>query len=307
MFKPVLRNYFYPFVGRILFWNAILFIFVKLLLPQSAFQLASFLNTVPAFDSREVIKLTNNVRSSNNLAVLKANSQLDVAAEEKLNNMATEEYFAHISPSGITPWFWIEKSNYRYSIAGENLAIGFLTAHEAVDAWMNSPSHRANLLNNKYKEIGVAVKGVEINGQEGILVVQMFGTSSARPAASAPKKTTPPVSVVSVSPVAGVTQKAQTAGETITVQYATTETTEPPVTKPTVVEFKDTENAKELSSLINRGFSIYLLIVVIFSMITYFVFEKSRAMALKTSFSMALVILSLVIPATDITLKGLVF
>ena len=69
-------------------------IFIKLVLPQSAFQFATLVGSIPTFDSREIIRLTNEARSANQLAPLSANSYLDIAAEEKLNDMAVQEYFA---------------------------------------------------------------------------------------------------------------------------------------------------------------------------------------------------------------------
>ena len=89
--------------------------------------------------------------------------------------MIKNDYFAHTSPAGINPWFWYEKDGYDYKYAGENLAINFLKAEDQHKAWMASPTHRKNILNDKYQEIGVAVDAGKINGQMAIIAVQEFG------------------------------------------------------------------------------------------------------------------------------------
>lgn len=124
----------------------------------------------------KVIELTNASRagaSENNLSL---NEKLSRAAEAKADDMIAKNYFSHTSPGGVTPWKWIDRESYDYSYAGENLAMDFQSAEKMEDAWMKSPTHRANILNEKYKDIGVAVKSGSINGSETILAVVMFGS-----------------------------------------------------------------------------------------------------------------------------------
>lgn len=128
-------------------------------------------------NQQDLIKLTNEQRQKNGLPSLKENSALDKAAEEKAKNMFEENYWAHYSPSGKSPWDFISGSGYKYSYAGENLAKSFYTSKDVVDAWMASTmGHKENVLNKKYTEIGMAVMEGELNGQKTILVVQEFGT-----------------------------------------------------------------------------------------------------------------------------------
>jgi Fe2+ or Zn2+ uptake regulation protein len=101
---------------------------------------------------------------------------LDKIAADKLEDMVENNYFAHTSPKGINPWFWFEKNKYDYKYAGENLAINFMRVEDQHEAWMKSPTHKKNILNSNYKEIGIAVGAGEINGQMGIITVQEFGT-----------------------------------------------------------------------------------------------------------------------------------
>lgn len=226
--------------------------------------------------------------------------------------MATKEYFAHISPAGINPWYWIKESQYQYRAAGENLAIGFPTARETVLAWLDSPSHRDNLLNNQYIDIGVAVKAVEINGDNGILVVQMFGlpvqtvSSVVKPA---PIKNPVPIQVAVISPSVSpiISPVTQTKGESVTVQYVSTNENLPPVEKPLAIKYDDRKNAKIVSEVFNNAFSVYALAIAFLSILALALFERNRSMALKMSLNIALFIISIAIPATQITLKGLVF
>lgn len=124
----------------------------------------------------EVIKEVNESREKEGLEPLIQNEVLTKVAQDKLEDMAKNKYFAHTSPTGVTPWFWFEKNNYDYHFAGENLAINFLSAEEQHIAWMNSPTHRKNILNPDYQEIGVAFGAGEIDGQLSLITVQEFGT-----------------------------------------------------------------------------------------------------------------------------------
>jgi len=122
-----------------------------------------------------IISLINKERTENNLPLLKENMLLNQAAELKANDMFANEYFDHESPSGIIPWHWFEKAGYNYNAAGENLAIGFLDSDELYEAWYDSPSHKANLLNSKYNETGIAIVEGSFQGQKTSIIVQTFG------------------------------------------------------------------------------------------------------------------------------------
>lgn len=125
--------------------------------------------------SREVMALTNEARRAEGIQAMTMNSVLEKAAQEKAQDMLAHNYFAHISPQGLTPWYWIEKNNYEYRYAGENLAINFANAAQQQRAWMDSPTHRKNILNAKYSETGVAVAKGLMDGKEVIVTVQLFG------------------------------------------------------------------------------------------------------------------------------------
>ena len=129
-----------------------------------------------AITPEAVIGLVNQARLGNGLNILEENNKLSQAAAEKAEDMVSHNYFAHNSPKGITPWFWIEKNKYEYVYAGENLAMDFMTAEKEQQAWMNSASHKKNILNPNYQEIGVAVKQGMINGHLTTIAVQEFGS-----------------------------------------------------------------------------------------------------------------------------------
>jgi hypothetical protein len=126
--------------------------------------------------SENVVRYVNAAREKEGLSRLAVNEKLTAVATAKVNDMVAHGYFAHTSPAGLTPWHWFEKIGYDYKYAGENLAINFTTAEAQQIAWMNSPTHRKNILNVNYREIGVAVAAGEVNGTLGIITVQEFGT-----------------------------------------------------------------------------------------------------------------------------------
>lgn len=123
----------------------------------------------------ELLKDTNNQRAQNGLPPLTLNQQLTDAANAKANYMFAKNFWAHNAPDGTTPWVFIQNSGYNYTYAGENLARDFNDSDAVVTAWMDSPSHRENVLNPKYDEIGFAVVNGKLSGEDTTLVVQMFG------------------------------------------------------------------------------------------------------------------------------------
>jgi len=131
-----------------------------------------------------VISQTNLQRTQNGgLPALKANARLTAAAQAKLNDMFAQQYFEHNSPQGRGPADLAKTAGYEYISVGENLAFGnFDNDIVLVQDWMDSPGHRANILNDSYEEIGVAVGQGVYDGKTVWLAVQEFG----RPASSCP-------------------------------------------------------------------------------------------------------------------------
>lgn len=127
-----------------------------------------------------VISLANSARVSGGLGELKQNSLLSKAAQNKANDMLARQYFAHNTPTGETPWTFIKAVGYNYITAGENLAIDFTEAESIQTAWMNSPGHRANIMNGAFQEIGIGIAQGMYNGHQTTVVVQMFGAPIAQ-------------------------------------------------------------------------------------------------------------------------------
>lgn len=127
----------------------------------------------------EVIAQTNRERVKLGLPPLAINQELSEAAQAKGAHMFANQYWAHTAPDGTQPWSFFKQFHYNYSVAGENLARDFANTPDMMQAWMNSPTHRANIINQKYKEIGIAVLDGQLNGVETTLVVQFFGTPMA--------------------------------------------------------------------------------------------------------------------------------
>ena len=125
-----------------------------------------------------VVTLTNNERQALSEPPLQRSTVLDQAATLKAEHMASLEYFAHNSPNGFTPWHWFQEVGYVYAYAGENLAVFFSDSDEVVKAWMNSPSHRANIVNATYQEIGIGTAKGRYQGHDTVFVVQLFWNPS---------------------------------------------------------------------------------------------------------------------------------
>ena len=180
-----------------------------------------------------LVDLANEDRSDENLGNLKMNPTLVAAAQAKANDMAEKGYFAHNSPEGLTSWHWFQEAGYSFTYAGENLAVNFSDSEDVERAWMKSPTHRANIMNNKFTEIGIATAVGEYKGKDTVFVVQMFGTPRTVATAVEPR------------PVTSV-------GEPEDIAIATTEEENP----APIVEEAPAEVPTEATVLANSGDSV---------------------------------------------------
>ncbi len=143
------------------------------------------------FSTGTLLSDTNAERTKQGEPALKLDSQLNAAAQAKAEDMVKVDYWSHDSPGGKTPWTFITESGYHYQSAGENLAYGFANADDSVAGWMNSPEHRANILNSTYSDVGFGVASspdFQGHGPETIVVAEYGqpatgGTSAGAPAA----------------------------------------------------------------------------------------------------------------------------
>lgn len=132
---------------------------------------------VREISAEEVVVAVNQERVTAGLEPLTVNPLLSMSACLKTDDMIEKNYWGHYSPEGRDPWYWIKLVGYPYMTAGENLAYGFASSEAMVSGWMNSPTHRDNILNAKYKETGVCVKRADrFQGyMDQFLSVQHFG------------------------------------------------------------------------------------------------------------------------------------
>lgn len=123
-----------------------------------------------------LVDLTNKERASRGLAPLTINPKLVNAAKLKGEDMLKNNYWAHTGPQGQTAWTFISKSGYGYIDAGENLARGFGSNMNMVhNSWVASPTHMTNIIDPRFKEIGIYALEGNLQGKDTILIVQIFG------------------------------------------------------------------------------------------------------------------------------------
>ncbi|MBB4926480.1 sigma-70 family RNA polymerase sigma factor [Kitasatospora kifunensis] len=108
-------------------------------------------------DVQQVLSLVNTQRAQNGCGPLTENSKLQAAAQGQSDDMAARQFFDHTNPDGAGPQQRIDATGYQWSSWGENIARGQNNAASVMDSWMNSPGHRANILNCSFKEIGIGV------------------------------------------------------------------------------------------------------------------------------------------------------
>ncbi|HQV64996.1 MAG TPA: CAP domain-containing protein [Candidatus Paceibacterota bacterium] len=165
-------------------------------------------------NSDNILYFTNLERTKRGLVNLKFNAKLTRSANSKSRDMFANQYFAHTSPVDSEKSFayFIENEQYSFIRISENLAIGeFKTAKQVVDAWMNSPDHRANILFPNYREIGASVQTSKMNGDTVIIIVQHFGI---------PKNVCPSVSQAMLSKLQSIQEDATIAKKNATKMEA---------------------------------------------------------------------------------------
>jgi hypothetical protein len=164
--------------------------------------------------TQQLLILTNQQRQDNNLPALTDNSELDQAAANKAADMLSKNYWAHDAPDGTTPWTFIKAAGYNYVYAGENLARGFNSASDVVNAWMNSPEHRQNILSSNYQNVGFAVATGNLSGEDTILVVEMLGSTSLGAPVASGNNNPPVVAVAPGSPAVNNTKAPAAPAQT---------------------------------------------------------------------------------------------
>lgn len=163
-----------PHVGHFLF------VFGAFLMLVSLTLLAPLNKISQAFGTSDIINLSNQAREQFSKAPLSSNYRLMNGAQMKADDMAKGHYFAHTAPDGTVAWDYMKKVGYSYEVAGENLAITNENAEAVIDGWLNSPTHRDNLLSGDYKDFGIGMAFFgDYEGHKNTYVVVAFYAKSA--------------------------------------------------------------------------------------------------------------------------------
>ncbi len=249
--------------------------------------------------------LTNQNRQSKKLTELIVSPLLNTVAESKARDMAASGYFSHVSPEGKTPWYWFNQAGYKYEYAGENLAIDFNDSRDVTLAWMNSPSHRANIMKNAYTEIGTGMATGTYEGKPTIFVVQVYGKPQGGMFSSGPKSgitlpanmttavTLAPVGIVTV-PMGTMATSSKVMGASIEVA---TGTQSPPVvaTAPSPTYSKSTVFERYLTSprhIANIFFCVIGILVAAALIFTMFIRMNKKHLKLITNGLIVLVLIT---------------
>ena len=231
-------------VGTVLLLEAGYIAQVKLIFPNTNF-LASVLPGVLA-------TLTNEARAASDAPALTRNAQLDKAAQLAADDMAAKGYFAHVSPDGKDPWYWLNQAGYLYSYAGENLAVNFSDSDALQKAWMASPTHHANIVKPEYTQIGFGTAQGTYEGKETTFVVEFFATPAT---AGSKGLETPPVTVAQ-KPTTNVTPYGNT-GTVLGTETPPAVTSIEPPSIATVVDQPAVQPAQEIPNAVRQAQSTW--------------------------------------------------
>ncbi|MFA5634700.1 MAG: CAP domain-containing protein [Anaerovoracaceae bacterium] len=128
-------------------------------------------NSATGSHEAQVVELVNKERAAQGLSALKFNAELSKVAEAKAADLRDKNYFSHTSPTYGSPFDMMKSFGIRYTAAGENIAKGYMNPTSVMNGWMNSPGHKANIMNGNFTEIGVGY----VSGSNGSgYWVQMF-------------------------------------------------------------------------------------------------------------------------------------
>lgn len=173
-FIPTKNNNFTPVLLRrsaLVIYVLVIFLF-NMVVGQM-----NFATVFASIDASALYSLHNSNRAANGIGGLTVNQQLVNSATNKANAMLESNCWDHYCPPGTSPWSFILNSGYEYVYAGENLGEGFVDSNTLMNAWMNSPTHRANILNGNFTEIGIGFAYGTYQGKaNNTIIVVHFGS-----------------------------------------------------------------------------------------------------------------------------------
>jgi uncharacterized protein YkwD len=182
-YKPHTRHFakvYWPYLPVLVFMLVGLPFFSN---PRTALGKGRVLSYATEMSQGGLLSATNTQRAANGAGSLTISNLLSQAAQAKANDMVSRNYWSHNTPDGNPPWVFIDATGYSYKKAGENLAYGFETSADAITGWMNSPSHKANMLDTTFKHVGFGVANSPNyqNAGEMTVVVAMYADPYAAP------------------------------------------------------------------------------------------------------------------------------
>jgi uncharacterized protein YkwD len=198
--KPY-KHVYWPYLPLVL--SIALSLFVSRLAPRTS-TLAYATNTSVS----GLLQATNTQRANNGQGSLSLNQRLVSAAQSKADDMIARNYWSHNTPDGKEPWIFVDNAGYKYTKAGEILAYGFVNSEDTVVGWMNSPSHKANMLDSAFQEVGFGfANSTNFNSSgEQTVVVAMYGkpqtlaSTAQNPAPASPSTPSKPSTATQPAP-----------------------------------------------------------------------------------------------------------
>lgn len=217
-----------------------------------------------------LLSSTNSERAAAGKSALSLSGQLNTAAQGKANHMISHNYWAHNSPDGVTPWYWFGYAGYDYLTAGENLAYGFNTSSGVVSGWMNSPSHRSNMLNGAYEQVGFGIaNGSNYQGGPNTVVVAHYGDPAVLaeedpPPAPKPKPKPAAQPVAAAEPASEEPPKPEPEAKKEEMEATEPQDTEPATPASVEIASSEPKRISNLEALISgqAGWALYATAVV---------------------------------------------
>lgn len=258
------HHHYWPYLPMM----AILFgiFFLSFLQPKLDFGILAYATEM---SHSQLLSSTNQHRAASGKAALKLSSKLNSSAQAKAQDMVAKDYWSHNSPNGDEPWVFFASAGYKYIKAGENLAYGFSTSDSTVTGWMNSPTHRDNMLDGNFTEVGFGyANGADYNdsGQETVVVAH-YAKPQVLAENSGGSQPSQPASEPAAAPApvpAAETQKEKpnekkeapvTSDEEIVVEPASV-----PITRVEVLSDNDSNWRFLAIGIITGGLTVFLLV-----------------------------------------------
>lgn len=301
----LLHNDSYLSIIGLTFGFALFVLLSKAINPQMGF----ILGYASDISVTDVVAQTNQQRSAAGIGALTLNQTLSNAAAAKAQDMFAKQYWAHQSPEGKEPWAFISEAGYTYVAAGENLARDFMNTPDMVNAWMASPTHKANIMNPRYEEIGIAVVNGNLQGMDTTLVVQMFGRPTTEQAVPQISEQAPATTEVTPQETVALNLSESTPQPSAT-PLATPEPTPTPGVQPvlatSVLTASELEPSKAAFSplQLSKSFALAILIVLVTTLVYDWYIAHTKGVVRMTGKNSAHIIYLIVVAFIIIVFKG---